>query len=206
MTSSIVEAPNVESFFHESITDSVSSQNVDVCDETVVYMTQLLTHYVRSEELFEKDEDGVQVKPLAVLYCQAAAASDHHARRDRLKKLGDLALFVSGWFARSLDRRRVGLNYYIQMGESAYDSLSESCGESVRERVFAQIFQDLALNFAELRDVISEIHMTVDKRSDSDLLGLYELWQRSGSSRAADLLRSEGIDVLPGSAGTQRRH
>lgn len=206
MSSAIVEAANVESFFHESIIDSVSSQNVDVCEETVVYMTQLLTQYVRSEELFEQDEDGVQLRPLAMLYCQAAAASDHKARRDRLKKLGDLALFVSGWFANCLERRRVGVGYYIQMGECAYDSLSESCGESVRGRVFARIFQDLASHFTELRDVISEIHMTVDSRSDSDLLGLYDLWQRSGSSRAAELLRAEGIDVLPGSSDTRRRH
>lgn len=206
MSSAIVEAANVESFFHESITDSVSSQNVDVCEETVVYMTQLLTQYVRSEELFEQDEDGVQLRPLAMLYCQAAEASDQKSRRDRLKKLGDLALFVSGWFANCLERRRVGVGYYIQMGECAYDSLSESCGESVRGRVFARIFQDLASHFTELRDVISEIHMTVDSRSDSDLLGLYDLWQRSGSSRAAELLRAEGIDVLPGSSGTRRRH
>lgn len=206
MSSAIVEAANVESFFHESIIDSVSSQNVDVCEETVVYMTQLLTQYVRSEELFEQDEDGMRLRPLAMLYCQAAEASDHKSRRDRLKKLGDLALFVSGWFANCLERRRVGVGYYIQMGECAYDSLSESCGESVRGRVFARIFQDLASHFTELRDVISEIHMTVDSRSDSDLLGLYDLWQRSGSSRAAELLRAEGIDVLPGSSGTRRRH
>lgn len=206
MSSSIVETANVESFFHESITDSVSSQNVDVCEETVVYMTQLLTQYVRSEELFDQDEDGVQLKPLAILYCQAAAAEDFQARRERLKKLGDLALFVSGWFAHSLERRRVGVNYYVQMGECAYDSLSESCGESVRERVFAQIFQDLALNFNALRDAIAAIHMTADNRTDSDLLGLYELWQRSGNTRAADLLRSEGINVLPESATPRYRH
>lgn len=206
MSSSIVEAANVESFFHESITDSVSNQNVDVCDETVVYITQLMTQYVRSEELFEEDEDGVQLKPLAILYCQAASEADHKARRDRLKRLGDLALFVSGWFGHSLERRKVGVNYYIQMGECAYDALSESCGESVRERVFARIFQDLASNFGELRDVISEIHMTVDNRTNSDLLGLYELWQRSGSARAAALLRAEGIDVLPESDTTPHRH
>ena len=57
-----------------------------------------------------------------------------------------------------------------------------------------------------MRDVISEIHMAVDARSDSDLLGLYELWRRSGSSRAAELLRSEGIDVVPGGGGDESRH
>ncbi|MBS1269656.1 MAG: hypothetical protein MAG794_00607 [Gammaproteobacteria bacterium] len=206
MSSEILEAANVESFFHESITDSVSNQNVDVCDETVVYITQLLTQYVRSEELFERDEDGVRLKPLAILYCKAAAEHDRKTRCDYLKKLGDLALFVSGWFAYNLERRRVGLNYYVQMGECAYDWLRESCGSSVRERVFAQIFQDLSMHFAELRDAIFEIHISVDARSNSDLLGLYELWQRSGSSRAAELLRSEGIDVLPEHGDKQRRH
>lgn len=207
MSSAIVEAANIESFFHESIADSVSSQNVNVCDETIVYVTRLLTQYARSEQLFEYDEDGVQMKPLAVLYCNAASAQDDKLRRDYLKKLGDLALFVSGWFSRNLERRRVGVSYYVQMGESAYDWLSE-CGDdgSVRGRVFSRIFQDLAVHFSELRNVISEIHMSVDVRSDSDLLGLYELWLQSRSSRAAERLRSEGIDVLPESPGTRRAH
>lgn len=206
MSSAIVEAANVEAFFHESVSDSVSSQNVDVCDETVVYITQLLTQYVRSEQLFEQDEEGMQVKPLAVLYCDAAAARDHQARRDHLKKLGDLALFISGWFAHNLERRRVGIGYYVQMGECAYDWLSDCRTATVRDRVFAQIFQDLATHFNEMRDVISEIHMAVESRSDSDLLGLYELWQRSGSARAAELLRAEGIDVVPDGSGRESRH
>lgn len=206
MSSAIVEATNVESFFHESVSDSISSQNVDVCDETVVYITQLLTHYVRSDQLFDEDEDGVQLKPLAILYCNAAAARDHQTRRDHLKKLGDLALFVSGWFAHNLERRRVGVRYYVQMGECAYDWLSECRAASVRDRVFTRIFQDLATHFNEMRDVIAEIHMAVESRSDSDLLGLYELWQRSGSARAAELLRSEGIDVVPDGAGSDSRH
>lgn len=206
MNSAIVEAANIESFFHESVSDSVSSQKVDVCDETVVYITQLLTQYVRSDQLFEQDENGMQLKPLAVLYCNAAASRDHQARRDYLKKLGDLALFISGWFAHNLDRRRVGVRYYIQMGECAYDWLSGCRAATVRDRVFARIFQDLAAHFNEMRDVISEIQMSVEARSDSDLLGLYELWQRSGSSRAAELLRSEGIDVVPDGSGGESKH
>lgn len=205
MSSAIVEAANVQAFFHESVTDSVSNQNVDVCEETVVYVTQLLAKYVRSEHLFEEDEDGVQLKPLAVLYCNAASTQDHKARHDYLKKLGDLALFVSGWFSFNLERRRVGVRYYTQMGECAYEWLSEHRTSRSGDRIFTQIFQDLASNFSELRDVISEVHMSVDSRTDSDLLGLYELWQRSGSIRAAELLRAEGIDVLPGGS-LQRKH
>lgn len=206
MSSEIVEAANVESFFHESVSDSISSQNVDVCDETVVYLTHLLARYVRSDELFEQDEEGVQIQPLAVLYCNAAATRDAQARRDQLQKLGDLALFISGWFAHNLERRRVGVRYYVQMGECAYDWLSETPTATIRDRVFARIFQDLARHFNEMRDVISEIHMSVESRSDSDLLGLYELWQRSGSSRAAERLRAEGIDVVPGGPSSDEKH
>lgn len=206
MSSEIVEAANVESFFHESVTDSISSQNLDVCDETVVYLTHLLSRYVRSDELFEQDEEGMQLKPLAVLYCSAAGARDLQARRDYLRKLGDLALFISGWFAHNLERRRVGVRYYVQMGECAYEWLSECRTATVRDRVFAKIFQDLAAHFSEMRDVISEIHMSVETRTDSDLLGLYELWQRSGSVRAAEMLHSEGIDVVPGGSGGETPH
>lgn len=206
MSSAIVEAADMESFFHESVFGSVSSQNVDVCDETVVYITRLLTQYARSERLFEQDEEGTRLKPLAVLYCNAATAQDDKARCEYLKKLGDLALFISGWFASNLERRRVGVGYYVQMGESAYDWLSGCRDASIRGKVFTRIFQDLAEHFTELKDVISEVHMSVDVRSDSDLLGLYELWLRSGSARLAERLRAEGIDVLPAGSGTHRRH
>lgn len=199
MKAAIVETVNVESFFHPSVHDAVASQKLDVCDETIVYMTQLLTRFVRSDRLFEDSEDGVQIKPLALLYCDAAQAQDLRARCEHLRRLGDLALFISGWFEHNLERRRVGVRYYIEMGECAYDSLSEYHGDTIRGRVFTQIFQELAVHFRALRDVIAEIHMNVDKRSDADLLALYELWHRSGSARAEALLRAEGIDVVPGS-------
>jgi hypothetical protein len=48
--------------------------------------------------------------------------------------------------------------------------------------------------------------MSVETRTDSDLLGLYELWQRSGSARAAEMLRSEGIDVVPGGPDSETPH
>ena len=37
-------------YFHEAVQDAVTNQKISVCDETVIYITNLLTIFIRSEK------------------------------------------------------------------------------------------------------------------------------------------------------------
>lgn len=205
MKSSIVEASSMEFFFHGCISDTVSTRKIKVCEETIVYLTHLLAQFSRSQRFFSNDKNGIGLQPLALLYTSALASQNDTEKKELLKRLGDLALFVSGWFAQGLERKNISLDYYIEMGELAYQWLGEAHDVSSRNRALAETFSDLSQYFSEFVDVLNEIHLTMEGSSNEDLLRIYELWLRTGSKKVAELLRTRGIEVNHGMI-SQTRH
>jgi hypothetical protein len=101
--------------------------------------------------------------------------------------VGDLSLFISGFFSDSLNRRVVDVDYYIQLGEHAYASLARRDGR------FGDVFDELSGKFVAFVDVLSEVSEHSAMTSNSDLLRLYEKWLRTKSRRSGDLLAARGI-------------
>ena len=62
-------------------------------------------------------------EPLGVRLAKALQAAGSQ-QRDGLRQVGDHSLFISGFFADSLNRSLVDVDYYIQLGECAYGSLA----------------------------------------------------------------------------------
>jgi hypothetical protein len=79
------------------------------------------------------------------------------------------------------------------MGGSAYGSLSEEVRRTFRGRAFAGIYRELAEKLQVLVDVLNEVRDEARGESDRDLLRTYELWLKTGSRRARNLLADNGI-------------
>ena len=60
-----------------------------------------------------------------------AQNSEPIVRFELLKKLGDRSLYISGFFADSLQRKVVDVDYYAEMGGVAYGALADSAVEEV---------------------------------------------------------------------------
>jgi hypothetical protein len=165
--------------------------DVDVDEHTSVYVVDLLTLYARSEALFDEGENGPELKPVALVLAEAV----DRGREDRnraLRRVGDQSLFIAGFLAESLSNRLVDVDYYVSMGGSAYAALSSASRRTHRESVLGPVFAELAENFVDVVDVITDL---LCRASDEpDILRLYETWTRTGSRRAARLLREEGIE------------
>jgi hypothetical protein len=154
----INKEPNLETYFHNTIRDISTEKNVDIKDHTLWYLTNLLTRYSRSDQFFDFRPESGTFTPLAEYYRQAHEAESDHERRLHLQRLGDVAIFVSGLFAPALNKRVVGLNYYISMGESAYGCLADSGGSSARDKALCEIFADLARRFSGFVAILSELN------------------------------------------------
>ena len=107
--------------------------------------------------------------------------------------IGDVALFISGFFVESLANKSVDIDYYIHMGENAYGSLSEETRGTFRGNAFAHIFRELACKFQVLTDVLNEVRDGPCPDSDLNVLRTYEIWLKTGSKRAEKLLRQQGV-------------
>jgi hypothetical protein len=176
-------------FFRERVGDVLAHRHLQVQPETEFYLVDVLARFLESERLHVEQPDGsVREEPLALILLRALEARAE-VRAKELKRLGDTALFVSGFFGDSLARSAVDVDYYIAMGGRAYAAL----GEVERRRGMDALFAELADRFPVFVDCFAEIAELADLRSDRGLVRLYERWLRTRSERVAQLLRARGV-------------
>lgn len=188
---------NVNEYFNDAIHDAINHQHVHLNEETVVYIVNLLTYYTLSENVFEVEEEGLSSKPLAFIYKDAVEAISDEERNACFRKLGDMALFTSGFFAASLQRSAVGLDYFVSMGGSAYSYLADKTPRTIPDKSLNPVFHDLASHFMNYVDVLTEVSESSDLLDDRDVLDLYESWLNSGSDYAKQKLQEKGILTFP---------
>jgi hypothetical protein len=199
--SGVIPVPSLQEFFRNSVDAAMASNKVAVEVHTAHYVVNLLTLFARAEALHDQADCGPGLKPLALMLAEAAEADSGETRNSVLQRLGDVALFVAGFMAEGLDRKAVGIGYYVRMGGGAYRTLSTTLPPSPRGRAFAPVFAELGAKFAEVVDVLNEVRHAGSSVGDRDVLRLYESWLTTGSRRAERLLRQLGIQphVQPGS-------
>jgi hypothetical protein len=201
----VVPVHNLRDYFRESVDSAIGNQGVDVDPHAAHYVVNLLTLFSRSEDLYEDQGDTYGLKPLALMLADATDADSAAARNFSLQRIGDVALFISGFFADSLANRLVDIDYYIGMGGNAYGSLSDEIRGTARGRALCDVYRELAQKFQVVVDVLNEVRDSARNSSDIDVLRTYEIWLRTGSKRAAALLRQNG--VIPfGDSGNRKQH
>jgi hypothetical protein len=178
-------------------------QHVAVEDQTEHYVVNLLTMFSRSEALYEGPPGGARLKPLAFMLCEALEAPTPAGRNRALQRLGDVSLFVAGFFARGFAARLVDIDYHIAMGGRAYGELSQSVARG-RGRVLAAVFAELSEKFQPLVDALNDISETSYRHTDQDILRRYELWLKTGSARCYSILKRLGVKPVRG--GSARTH
>lgn len=200
----VVAVPNLREFFHDSVQRALRNQRVAVDDHTEHYVVNVLTMFARSEELYERTPEGVRLRPLAHMLADAAAAPSSQQRDEALRRLGDVSLFIAGFFAQSFARKLVDVDYHIAMGGRAYGTLAENLRYSMRGQAFAAVFMELAGKFQRLVDVLNDVAEMAYRHTDKDILRLYEIWLKTGSPRAFAILQRLG--VAPVQAGARKEH
>ena len=192
-TKPLVAVTNLREFFHDSVQTALRKQRVDVDDHTEHYVVNVLTMFARSEELYESTPEGFRLKPLAHMLADASEASSPQQRDDALRRLGDVSLFVAGFFAQSFARKLIDIDYHIAMGGRAYGTLADNLRGSIRGQAFAAVFLELAQKFQRLVDVLNEVAEMAHTHTDKDILRLYEIWMKTGSPRAFAILQRLGV-------------
>jgi hypothetical protein len=191
--SQIVPVTNLREFFRDALHGALEKQHVAVEDQTEHYVVNLLTLFSRSEALYDQTSEGPRLKPLVVLLTEALEARSPGDRQRGLQRLGDVSLFIAGFFAQSFARKLIDIDYHIAMGGRAYASLAETLTRS-RSRVLGQVFAELSEKFQPMVDALNEVSETSYQHSDKDILRLYEIWLKTGSKRSFGLLKRLGVD------------
>ncbi len=189
----VVPVANLTEFFRGELHAALEHQKIAVEDQTEHYVVNLLTLFARSEALFEPTREGPRLKPLVVMLSEALESGSTQERQRGLQRLGDVSLFIAGFFARGFAAKLVDIDYHIAMGGRAYGTLADTLNRGP-SRTLGGVFAELAAKFQPLVDALNELSECSYRHSNADLLRLYELWLKTGSRRARELLRGLGVE------------
>jgi hypothetical protein len=167
-------------YFKELVDEALAHQRIAAQELTTFYVVQLLAGFLQ-RPANESDE------PLAFQLARALESGGVQ-QRTSLKQIGDVSLFISGFFSDSLRRKLVDVDYYVNIGGVAYGTLSRRETDTL-----SPVFAELAENFVSFVDVLSEVSERSSCGSNSDLLRLYERWLKTGSVRSGQLLVQRGV-------------
>jgi hypothetical protein len=189
----VLPVANLREFFKDALHGALEKRQLSVEDQTEHYVVNLLTLFSRSEALYDTTSEGTRLKPLVVMLSEALEARSTGDRNRGLQRLGDVSLFIAGFFAQSFARKLIDIDYHIAMGGRAYASLADTMSRG-KARVLGQVFSELSQNFQPMVDAVNEVSETSYTHSDKDILRLYEIWLKTGSRRSYDILKRLGVE------------
>ena len=191
---------NPSHFFKTAIEEALKNQKVETAAEVEFYLVNMLSHFMQTEHLYQKTEKGLDFEPLAIKLYKALQART--ARKIQLlREMGDISLYVSGFFGESLNQSLVNVEYYMGMGGTAYKNLS--C--LMPEKVFQDVFNELATKFSNFVEILAEVSHMSHIRSHTSILQIYEKWLKTKSERLFKLLQEEGIIPIDPSTNTHKK-
>jgi hypothetical protein len=177
-------AASVDEFFHEVVTDALAVVELDASEPAGWYLVGLLGEMTRARLTDE---------PLGPKLAQPG--EDAGERVKTLKHVGDTSLYVAGFFAESLTRSLVDVDYYVGLGQNAYARLAQTLGG---QRTLTEVYEELAEKFPRFVDVLAEVRKRTDFATP-DVGRLYEIWLRTRDEWIEKKLRALGVlvDVDP---------
>ena len=126
--------------------------------------------------------------PLAFRLARALEERRRRSSARACKQIGDVSLFISGFFADSLRRKLVDVDYYVE-----HRRLRLQRAEPQRDRHVLAGLRGAGDEVRRFVDVLSEVSERTSCASNADLLRLYEKWLKTGSRRSGQLLVERGV-------------
>jgi uncharacterized protein YidB (DUF937 family) len=180
-------AASVDEFFHEVVTDALSDIDLDASEPAGWYLVGLLGEFTTARLTDE---------PLGMKLAAPAQSAGQRVRT--LKEVGDTSLYVAGFFAESLNRSLVDVDYYVGLGQNAYAQLARSLGT---RRSIGEVYEELAAKFPQFVDVLAAVRKRVtiaELNATSDIGRLYDIWLRTRDAWVEKKLKQAGLLVDPG--------
>jgi len=179
----LITYTSLAAWFQQLVVNARENQGLTVSPTSEYYVVSVLEGFADGDELFGLDDDGRRRDEALARILEAAVYAPGHDRIHHYRRLGDVALFVSGFFADSLRRRTVGVPYYVGMGQAAYGALSSMFRSGATASTFREVFEELADTFPAWVDVLREVSERSRISATPDEMDTSELVERLGRAR-----------------------
>lgn len=186
----IIDGCSPRELFARWVADACARTRPPPSDLATAYLVDLLAGRLRAPGGPGRGTEAT----LAEAWLEARGAEG--ARRvERLRSVGDGALFVAGFFGESLARKVVGIAYYRDIGQAAYDDLSSWLGRQGWDGSWGGLYRELAERFSVCLEVLATVGDRARADRVGDLLQLHERWLATGSEAVRRRLLARGCLV-----------
>ncbi len=172
-------------FFKVLVLEGLNQSGVQVSASVKDYLTKLLQFYIFSDHLFSEISSSgkKRTKTMAEMYLNSCAPTGN--MKSSLKELGDTSLYISGFFRESLKRKLISVNYYIEMGQQAYETLADLHSQ--------ELFKEMSARFKDLTFVL--FYIQKHQSYEPYVMSLLDRYLDTGCYKSAEALNKEGINV-----------
>ena len=181
---------DADQYFQEAVEEAFNQRKLQPEPELKTYVVDVLKHYLAVENLYnQKDESGRRTRQtMAEMFLEACQLGKKD-RAERLKKMGDCSLYISGFFSDSFQRKIIDVDYYVDMGRMAFSSLASDMDEDH----FAKLFTELSNQFLKLVDVLSLISKKAKIMDEENVLRMMDVYSKTGSHLIGETLAEKGL-------------
>ena len=118
----IVSGISLQSFFFDQLLMINDKFQKPLSQVIIYYLSLVMNKFGQSEEFFDIEKGRVQNKKLGLKILQLNKSSMKQQIRT-LREVGDVALFLYGYFPDSVENKMLNRDYYKRIGQLAYKKL-----------------------------------------------------------------------------------
>ncbi|MCC5791348.1 MAG: hypothetical protein JJT82_01890 [Legionellaceae bacterium] len=143
----IILHPTEISQWHALLNEAQAATQIILQENTESYLVFLLMRFNQGAHLIES---------IIALDYLGATHRPHKQQLHQLQEVGDKSLLFCGLFPGMATKRRVNLDYYVNMGQSAYLTISEHHAQES-----AHLYYQLGQQFKALSSVLNAMRYEV---------------------------------------------
>ena len=177
-------------FFKDIVREAFDRFQLKANSHIRFYLVDVLKHYLFIENLYGKtDSLGRKTRDNLGETLLKAVHLKPRERFEKLKDLADSSLYISGFFSDSFQRKIIDVDYYIDVGKLAYETLSKD----VEEDVFSKLYKEISDQFVFLVDVLSFISQKAELTDKENILRTMEIYTKTQSPLKKEILVEKGV-------------
>lgn len=143
----IISSPN--EYFYDVFTCHVKKQRILLDKEVEFYIIQLLSRFIKTENVYLTTNSGYKDSPLCLLLKEAEDEQSLEAKRLLFRQVGDLAIYTVGVFSAKNENN----HYYEFIGKMAYSSAANL----YQKDNIKNLYRDLSCNFGTITRILKTI-------------------------------------------------
>lgn len=142
---------SLQAYFFDELRRINQKRQAPLPDLSIYYSSLVMDRFSLSNQYFENEDGRVREKTLGIKLLKSENLPEKEKRRE-LRDIGDTALFLCGYFSESINEKIIDINYYCEIGRSAYHRLNLYQDSFYDFKGFFQLFSS---QFHELTNMMS---------------------------------------------------